>query len=237
MFTFYQEKVKAKCYLDANPAEKNSNTSYLTFYNAKANTSFDKFKQVEANLHNGQIAQAQSINNAVNIVNAVEGNYKNYYAAYAKYKNNNFTSVDSITLINLAKLCPGVDGAIVYQARALYNLIYKIVKVYKEDCNNTSSAGSRLTNTISDKETIKNNWSVELFPNPTNGNFTLVSKTENEALMVTITDITGKLIYNNTVNTSNFIINLDVNAKAGVYLISIKNSANECITKKLVIVN
>ncbi len=195
----------------------------------------DKFKQVEANLYDGQTAQAQSINNAVNAVNVVEDNYKNYYAVCAKYKNGNFTSADSATLINLAKLCPGTDGSIVYQARALYNLIYKTVKVYKEDCNSIISNGSRLKGNISDKEALKNNWNVELFPNPTKGNFTLVSKAESEVLTVTITDIAGKLIYSNTVNTSNFIVNLDVNAKAGVYLINIKNSTNESITKKLVI--
>ncbi|MBL7920002.1 MAG: T9SS type A sorting domain-containing protein [Bacteroidia bacterium] len=221
-------------YLDANPSVKNSNTTYVNFYNSKANSSMDKFKQVEANLYNGQISQAQSINNAVSAINGVESNYKNYYAVLAKYKNGSFTSADSATLINLAKLCPGIDGSIVYQARALYNLIYKTIKVYKEDCNTNLSSGSRLTN-ASVKETIKNNWNVELFPNPTKGNFTLVSKAESDALTVTITDIAGKLIYSNTVNTSNFIVNLDVNTKAGVYLITIKNSTNESITKKLVI--
>ncbi len=198
-------------YLDANPSVKNSNTAYINFYNAKANSSMDKFKQVEASLYNGQIAQAQSINNSVSAVNLVEDNYKNYYTVFTKYKNGNFTSADSATLINLAKLCPGMDGSIVYQARALYNLIYKTVKVYKEDCNTASSNGSRLKNDVSNNETLKNNWNVELFPNPTKGNFTLVSKVESEVLTVTITDITGKLIYSNTVNTSNFIINLDVN--------------------------
>jgi hypothetical protein len=54
-------------------------------------------------------------------------------------------------------------------------------------------------------------------------------------LKVTITDIAGKLIYSNKVNTSNFIVNLELSTKAGIYLINIKNSTNESITKKLVI--
>ncbi|MDP1802993.1 MAG: T9SS type A sorting domain-containing protein [Bacteroidota bacterium] len=222
-------------YLDANPTVKNSNSTYVNFYNAKANTTIDKFKQVEANLYSGQIAQAQSINNTISITNGVEGNYKSYYNLYAKYKNGNFASADSATLINLAKLCPGIEGSIVYQARALYNLIYKTVKVYTEDCNSALSNGSRLKIDASTSETIKNNWNVELFPNPTKGNFTLVSKEESEVLTVTIMDIAGKLIYKNTVNTSNFIANLELNTKAGVYLITIKNNTNESITKKLVI--
>jgi hypothetical protein len=222
-------------YLDANPSVKNSNTNYVNFYNAQTNTSIDKFKQTEAGLSSGQITQAQAINNAISPVNAVEVNYKTYYTLYANYKNANFSAADSNALINLAKLCPGNDGAIVYQARALYNLIYKTVKVLKENCSSAIISGGRLMSSASATETLKNSWSVDLFPNPTRGNFTLVSKLESEALNLTITDLAGKLIYSNTVNTSNFIANLELNAKQGVYLIIIKNSTHESITKKLVI--
>lgn len=221
-------------YLEANPVIKNSSSSYVNFYNTKANTSFDKFKQTEASLSNGQIAQAQNSNNSINVSNTVEDNYKTYYNLFAKYKQDTLRSTDSVALINLAKLCPGLDGAVVYQARALYNLNYNTVKFYKEDCNIVNS-NSRFMTSVTEKEILKNRWTVDLYPNPNNGNFTLVSKTESEELALTITDMAGKLIYNATVNTSNFIVNLDLNTKPGIYLITITNSTNESITKKLVI--
>lgn len=222
-------------YLAANPTIKNNNTSYVNFYNAQANSSIAKFKQTEASLTNGQITQAQTINNSVNVSNAVEDNYKSYYTLYAKYKNGNFSSADSASLINLAKLCPGVDGAIVYQARALYNLIYKTIKVYNENCSTINNSVSRFATNSTETSNLIKNWTVDLYPNPSRGNFTLVSKLESEELNVTITDVAGKLIYSNKVNTSNFIVNLDLSTKAGIYLINIKNSTNESITKKLVI--
>lgn len=223
-------------YLEANPSVKNSNSAYVNFYNSKANSSMDKFKQAELSLSNGQIAQAQSINSSANIVNAVESNYKNYYTVYAKFKNYNFTSADSAILINLAKLCPGMDGAIVYQARALYNLIYNTVKLYKDDCTASNNAGSRfITTADTENKNIKTSWNVELFPNPTSSELNIVSKAESENLTVIVRDMAGKVVYSQNLLTNNFISKLDLDLVSGIYLVTINNNNNESTTKKLVI--
>ncbi|MBA2612574.1 MAG: T9SS type A sorting domain-containing protein [Bacteroidetes bacterium] len=224
-------------YLAANPAIKNNNATYNSFYNGKANSSLDKFLQVENYIYNGQYSQAQLINNAVAVTNAVEANYKTFYSLYSKHATGNFTVPDSLTLINLAKLCSGIDGAVVYQARALYNLIYKTVKNYKENCDEVIISGSRF-NSIGNNEnsgSTKNNWTVDLFPNPASNEFNIVSNAESENLTVIIRDVAGKILYNQRLRTSNFISKLDLNLINGIYFVTINNTNNESTTKKLVI--
>ena len=137
--------------------------------------------------------------------------------------------------MDLALLCPGTDGTIIYQARALYNLINKTVRVFNDNCSVDDGAINSQNNAKTIGSTDKKTWNVDLFPNPTKGNFTLVSKSENEVLNVVISDVTGKVIFNKTVNTSNFIANLELNTVTGIYLITIKSNEHESITKKLVI--
>ncbi len=223
-------------YLDANPDVKNNDPEYLAFYNDKSGSSLDLFNQTEKALSAEQLAQAQSINNSVNEVNSVETNYSNYYSIYEKFKSDTLSSQDSILLLNIASMCPGTDGPIVYQARSLYNLFIGTLRIFSDNCKlpaDEEAISAKLTN-LSE---YKNRWSVELYPNPTKGSFNIVSNLEKETLQVRITDVTGKIIYNNSVNTSNFIANLELNTNAGIYLITIKNSKDENITKKLVIAN
>ena len=58
---------------------------------------------------------------------------------------------------------------------------------------------------------------------------------QNENLSITIIDVAGKVVYKNNLQTNNFINKLDLNLINGLYLITINNSNNESITKKLVI--
>jgi hypothetical protein len=114
------------------------------------------------------------------------------------------------------------------------------VAVFNANCANVASSSRILNSTTSDKQvetTIANAFNVDLFPNPNNGNFTIVSKTEAEVLEIVVMDIAGKIILTKVVNTSNFISNLDINTNAGIYFITIKNSKNESTTKKLIINN
>lgn len=125
----------------------------------------------------------------------------------------------------------------VYQARALYNLIYKTVLNVADNCK-TQIAGSLLGTGQSNQTSLQNNWNVDLFPNPASDNLTVVSKTESENLSITIFDIAGKLVYKTSLQTANFISKLDLNLLNGVYLITINNNNNnnnESVTKKLVI--
>ena len=52
----------------------------------------------------------------------IETNYKLFYEIYNASFYDTITPIDSLNLVFLANGCPFTDGAIVYQARALYNL-------------------------------------------------------------------------------------------------------------------
>ena len=62
-----------------------------------------------------------------------------------------------------------------------------------------------------------------------------MSKIESESLKISIKDLTGRNILNQTLKTISFIANLDLDLINGAYLITIKNMKNETVTKKLLI--
>ena len=80
-----------------------------------------------------------------------------------------------------------------------------------------------------------NRWDVDLFPNPATNQITIVSKAESESLKILIKDLTGRSILAQNLKTSGFIANLDFDLINGAYLITLSNSNNERVTKKLLI--
>ncbi len=219
-------------YLDANPEIKNSQQDYIDFYNSKAGSSIDLFTQTEKALSNSDFAQAQNLNNSFSISNTVEENYNNFYKLHAGYQQNNFSEEDNGKLLNLALMCPGKDGSIVYQARALYNLINKTNKVFNDHCINEGEQLNERSIGVSEN---KKAWNVDIYPNPTNGHLNIISKSEKEELAFVITDVSGKKVYTSNLVTVNFIGKLEVDLINGLYLVTITNNKHESSTKKLVI--
>ncbi len=100
------------------------------------------------------------------------------------------------------------------------------------------SGGARPANNLLPEKTeyfgLKT-WDVDLFPNPATNQITIVSKAESESLKILIKDLTGRTILNQNLKTSGFIANLDLDLINGAYLITLSNSNNEKVTKKLLI--
>ena len=195
--------------------------------------------QVEQKFYLGDISGAVSLNGSITTTNTVESNYKSYYSKYANYASNGFVPINSVVdgeLLALANLCPGANGACVYQARDLYNLINKRITNYY-DC--VSATGSRMANISEENNTspeiYKKVWDVELFPNPATNQVTLVSKNEKEMLTIEIRDLSNRVVLKKLLETNDFIANLDLNLINGVYFITISNTNHEKITKKLLI--
>jgi hypothetical protein len=75
---------------------------------------------------------------------------------------------------------------------------------------------------------------INLFPNPATNYFTIALPNANEKVEITITDITGKIIYSTTVSeTQKIEVNTNDFAE-GVYLVQVQ-SADFIATKKLVV--
>ncbi len=83
--------------------------------------------------------------------------------------------------------------------------------------------------TLSTQNFNKNTFAV--YPNPATNGFVNISSTSNEAITVTVFDILGKQVINQTVN--NNVLNV-ATLTSGVYILKISQNKNT-ITKKLVI--
>jgi hypothetical protein len=84
---------------------------------------------------------------------------------------------------------------------------------------------------ISEKDLSKE---VKIYPNPSNGEFTIELPKENASWKITISDTQGRIIYKET--TEKKIEHLKLDVENGVYMIFISNpKTNESIVKRIVI--
>jgi len=74
------------------------------------------------------------------------------------------------------------------------------------------------------------NEEIKLFPNPTNGSFSVNLINDYDDIDITIRDIRGRLIENKSFKNTN-LLQMDFDAVAGVYLIIIKINNNTIVTK------
>ena len=80
---------------------------------------------------------------------------------------------------------------------------------------------------------------ANLFPNPNDGNFTLAydfNATETNVTLL-VTDISGRLIYNNTLDELNNISVINLNdVQTGIYFVQLVNQNNKLLwTDKVII--
>jgi hypothetical protein len=179
---------------------------------------------------------AATINAAVSPTNAVESHYKTYYNLYLAFAANNFeagTAANKDALIELASLCPGKDGACVYQARAFYQTVFKEPLNYFENCNESSGRMASNINYLGDVD--QGEWHITIYPNPTNSRLQISSNVENENLAITVYDLSGRPTISKNLELSGFSGGLDISLMNGAYFIVIENSQNEKVVKKLLI--
>jgi hypothetical protein len=130
---------------------------------------------------------------------------------------------------------PRVSGNAVYQARALYNLIFGKTDVFSDDC--TSSNFSRSMNQVSEIE-ISNE--LILFPNPAKDEVYVQLNNNNDEttkLEIQVFDAMGKTVWNQTdLLVRNGLTSFTLNVINGIYFVNITNlTTNETTVKKLVV--
>lgn len=205
------------------------NKTLNDFYAKNRNSNYGKLVDGENDLKNGNYNSATSALSSISSKNNIESNYNDFYNLYSKYYANTFVDLDNKTLLTLANKCPFTEGEVVYQARALYNIINSTIELFNNNCPSTSS--SRLKSTF----TLTNNWIVNLYPNPASNELFINTNNEKEDLKITITDVNGRLIadYNSKINGFNGNIKLNMNS--GIYFVTLVNQNNDKVVKKLVI--
>lgn len=202
------------------------------FYNQSLSTVREKINYIQKKLSEGAAVDAALADGDFIASNNIEENYKKYFASRLNKLANNLSVLDSISLIELAEKCPFTDGTVIYEARALYNLIYGKEDVFLDPCNVEMGAKSLA---FSEKDT---DLDIFLFPNPSQSEvFVKLRNADFSTFSLKVTDANGKTIYSNPlVDVENGLFSFNLNVNNGLYLVHLTNTiTNETTIKKLVI--
>ncbi len=112
---------------------------------------------------------------------------------------------------------------------------------YNYDCwinnNYPGLPGWRIVAQTLEETGLNEDFQIEnvlIYPNPSNGNITISSAGKEEILNVTISDLNGRLVYQNAnVKSSGDVINVS-NLASSVYIVEIKDNLKHTTRKKLI---
>lgn len=230
---YYMSKFALYRFLHFNDSLRNVEMELDDFYSENSSTSIGMFMQVEENLYDGNLTTASGILSEITTSNQIEDNYSQYYNLYISYADNDFqhtNSTDSTDLAQFALLCPGENGACVYQARALYNSVYNSI-INDSECENS---GARMASNIQETKMNKA-WAVKIYPNPASSEISLLSTYQNDRLKINVNDLLGRLIIFEITEVKENLAKLTLDLENGVYLITIVNKDGQALTEKLII--
>lgn len=224
------------------------------FYNINVPLTRGTYQNIEASFAQGNLNGVATLLAAFNPSTNIENNYKTYYTLAKNYfGNGSLTLIEQLNLLILAHQCPFTDGTIVYDARALYNLVSQTVVIYN-DANCVKTGFSFKTNSDSsstqktelyeqllvNEKTTKEKFNYfainyELFPNPAQNEVNVRSLTSDELITVRISDAAGKLLIKKELLINEYFGKLDLNLMNGIYFVEIINKEQKHEFKKLII--
>ncbi|MBC7861645.1 MAG: T9SS type A sorting domain-containing protein [Bacteroidia bacterium] len=220
--------------LKSDPSLKDSSVVLLNFYNQSQQSIRESLSFIEDQMATGNITAGQIATNNLPTQGNIENNYKNFFNLHIRHQTNTFSGTDSSTLVNLANGCPFTDGAVVYQARALHNSIYNTAVLFEDNCA-PASGSSRMA---SEKPELGGTgFDVLVYPNPSEGSISIVPfNQEAKDLIIVITDIQGKTIFNNKLPVNERLATLRLDVPDGMYLMNISDArTGESVSRKIII--
>ncbi|MBK9283255.1 MAG: T9SS type A sorting domain-containing protein [Sphingobacteriaceae bacterium] len=235
------DKTSAYRSLKANPTIMNGSSILNTFYITAQTNYLEEMLNVEESLAINSLNIAQSQISALTPTNAIESNYQNFYQIHKNYKNGSYNITDSLNLIYIANLCPYVDGAIVFQARALYNIIYQGYYTFFDNCVIEQNRMAESTK-YNDKGGLQNlvNLKTSISPNPNNGKYSIYLNEEliSRTVFVKVFDITGRIVFENSYKNENQTkIQVENKLVNGIYLMEISTEEGILDIHRLIITN
>lgn len=234
--TRYINKNKVYRMLRTEPDLLDSSTVLLDFYNERLTSNSETMAAVEDDFMQRDVVAGQAKTASITAENSIEQNYKTFFESYVKQQTNAITTADSLNLATIAMGCPFTDGEVVYQARALFNVIYMSNVLFEDNCFTENARLGRFTENILNESST--DLKVDIYPNPTTGliNIKMLDNTLNEVYLA-IEDISGKAVYvNENFQLTGGTAQLKLSVQNGVYFVKIRdNISNEVIVKKLII--
>lgn len=124
------------------------------FYNLASNCRYAYITNIENYINIGDLSDALSLVNTSPEANpqydhltgvviadstgadTVVKNYQRFYKSLIRYIEDSMSSTDSANVVSIAYMCPMLNGLVVYQARALYAMVFNTAASFDdESCN------------------------------------------------------------------------------------------------------
>jgi type IX secretion system substrate protein len=185
------------------------------------------------------------------LADTIVKHYTDFYQLFINYNTGILSSADTCKLTYLAHLCPMHDGAIVFEARGLYGLVFDDPGIYFDNCSDSSSGdpsdtcrdcGYRRGHPIDSGRLAPIIAQIQqyfLFPNPNEGNFTVRQHlTDHNPVAAEIMDVTGRTVYQTTLVFDASDVHVQThNLTPGLYVMNLLDSGGREYTFKFVVEN
>ena len=229
--------------LAANDSLADTSLVLQNFAIANQSTNLGAITNIESNIAQGNLSTAQALNNAFVPTSVIETNYKNFYTAainYALRTDSALASYSSV-IYNLANSCPAINGDVVYSARALYNAVNQTNIYFESNCPydslaKTPAASARRANQTAGIATVSTAKTILVYPNPSSGDiFISGSDLTEKQWNVEITDVTGRVVLQNTYQVNQGLIKLNTQLTNGIYLVKVITANGQVQQQKVII--
>ena len=175
-------------------------------------------------------------------IDPVIENYIKYYNIVLNYTGGYMSDADSMAIDSLAALCPMEQGAVVYNARALWQELHDQVAHFEESCGSEhDSLWSRSINPEPNQPfTILQNvegQDYKLLPNPNNGNFSVrQAKLDQAPVSAEVWNAQGMRLHKTTLFFKNNLAQINTrNLVPGNYLLNLRDIKGELYVIKFTV--
>lgn len=134
----------------------------------------------------------------------------------------------------IAEKCPFSDGTVIYQARALYSLLFDNYEIFQDNCEIEILSKSMI---LANEDSIPVT-SLQLYPNPTtNELFIRFENKEISQIELRVIDVNGKIIMSDPkLVVNDGLTKLSLDLEQGIYFVYIYgNQLDERYVEKIVV--
>jgi hypothetical protein len=236
-------------WLDSDPTYGDSSSTLYTFHSDETGRNIGLLYTVEKNIATGDLSNAESLLTGITTASHIEENYHDLYLLMIHYLSDGYlSSSDSTTLFNLSYKCPFLDGAAVYQARALYDHVFLTNVIYTDEgctdngysyrINPGSSTGNDVVYIKTDVKAVKakaRSFSLKISPNPATDELIVSSQHSLETVEILITDVNGKQLLKKRISTKGLQARVKLDLINGIYFVTLTDLKGVWSHHKLVI--
>lgn len=152
-------------------------------------------------------------------------------------QNGNITETQISDLQMIAQQHSDVGGPSVFVASGLLPecLQPDVDSLYSESIDSLLAIVPPITEIPQQRQyLIQQNQLIKIFPNPSNSSFT-IQTLNGKGGKLSMMDITGKLLFNNTFSGNETLVELPPDIRSGIYLITIVMNDGYSVTEKLIV--